>query len=373
MISALKQNFINYKGWKTKRRIVVFESDDWGSVRMPSKKVFEHFVNAGIPLNICPYNSFDSLESPKDFDDLFNVITNHKDQFGNLPIITGNIVVANPNFERILESDFSKYYYEPFIDTYLKNENTIDSYAHLKEGINNALFYPQFHGREHVNVSKWFRLLQNGDEVFRNAFDHGFWGIGPAIINYADKVNIQASYDAISEIELEFHRKSIEEGLKLFEQIFKFKSETFIANNFIWHPNLNQVLNENGVQGIQGMKYQLLPIFNGEKRQKIRHFVGEKNKLNQVYSVRNCSFEPSVIKSQYLVSQCLNEIANSFFWGRPAVISVHRLNFIGSIVPMNRENNLRLFNQLLKSMLIKWPDLEFMHSAQLANVLNELN
>jgi hypothetical protein len=39
--NLLAKHYINSRGWKTKRKIVVIESDDWGSIRMPSKSVVE--------------------------------------------------------------------------------------------------------------------------------------------------------------------------------------------------------------------------------------------------------------------------------------------------------------------------------------------
>ena len=39
--SLLTVHASNIPGWRTKRKIVVIESDDWGSIRMPSLKVFE--------------------------------------------------------------------------------------------------------------------------------------------------------------------------------------------------------------------------------------------------------------------------------------------------------------------------------------------
>jgi len=37
---ALRKNLVNIPGWRTNRKIVVIESDDWGSVRMPSREVY---------------------------------------------------------------------------------------------------------------------------------------------------------------------------------------------------------------------------------------------------------------------------------------------------------------------------------------------
>ena len=37
-------------GWRTNRKIIVIESDDWGTVRMPSLKAFERLEKAGLDL-----------------------------------------------------------------------------------------------------------------------------------------------------------------------------------------------------------------------------------------------------------------------------------------------------------------------------------
>ena len=42
--TAIASNLTNARGWKTKRKIVVFESDDWGMTRMPSKKIYDELL-----------------------------------------------------------------------------------------------------------------------------------------------------------------------------------------------------------------------------------------------------------------------------------------------------------------------------------------
>ncbi len=39
----LAKNYVNFRGWKTKRKIVVIESDDWGSIRMNNKDSILYF------------------------------------------------------------------------------------------------------------------------------------------------------------------------------------------------------------------------------------------------------------------------------------------------------------------------------------------
>ena len=56
MISVVKKNIVNIPGWRTNRKIVVFESDDWGSTRMRSKLDYEYFLKKGFEVDKCHYN-----------------------------------------------------------------------------------------------------------------------------------------------------------------------------------------------------------------------------------------------------------------------------------------------------------------------------
>ncbi len=366
---TLSQNLLNIPGWRTNRKIVVIESDDWGSVRMPSKEVYNSFIKAGIPLNKCPYNRFDSLASEKDLENLFSVLVKFKDYKGNHPIITANTVVANPDFEKISGSGFREYFYEPFTVTLKRYPEHANAIKYWKDGIAAGLFHPQFHGREHVNIILWLKLLREKHPIFLNAFENGFWGIGPSVVKLRENINIQATFDAQDISEIELHKTQIHEGLKLFYEIFWYKSKSFIANNFIWHTGLNTELIQNGVNTIQGMKYQLLPRLGKTNRSRIRHYVGEANSYKQVFLIRNCSFEPSENPHIDNVNSCLKQINNAFFWKKPAIISAHRVNFIGFIEPSNSERNLKLLELLLKAILLKWPDVEFITSDILGEII----
>ena len=47
---TITHNLLNIPGWRTKRHIVVIESDDWGSIRMPSKEVYKECTLAKRPI-----------------------------------------------------------------------------------------------------------------------------------------------------------------------------------------------------------------------------------------------------------------------------------------------------------------------------------
>src|SRR5690606_12744401 len=101
---TLGRNFHNMKGWSTERKIIVFESDDWGTIRMPSLKTQKYLLNKGLDINKCSFCQNDSLESDDDLTSLFDVLLSHKLRDGRYPVITANTIVANPDFEKIKES-----------------------------------------------------------------------------------------------------------------------------------------------------------------------------------------------------------------------------------------------------------------------------
>ena len=374
MLSNLKNrvraHLINYKGWSTKRKIVVFESDDWGAIRLPDiTKIEEYRKRYPYPKN--PYLKYDSLASEEDLNVLFSLISDCKDNFGNHPKLTFNTVVANPDFKKIKESGFKQYYYEPFTETLKRFSNHSQSFNLWKNAIDEKLMYPQFHGREHVNVPLWLEELRNGNQELLDAFDLGTWSVPE---NKSSIINLQASLDWIDERPKEYQEGYINEGLSLFEKIFGFKSITMIPNNFILGEQLHEVLKNNGIKVIQGMKYQKLPFGedNNQKRRIVGRFIGSENEQQIKYFVRNGQYEPTQMPANYdSVDGCLKEISNAFFWNKPAIINTHRLNYVGVYDQKTKDENIKNFRVLVKSIIKKWPNVEFMDSAELAYLMLE--
>lgn len=365
----IAQHLINRRGWSTGRKIVVIESDDWGSIRMPSVDAYSTLQKHRVPVDKSPYCRYDSLASEKDLELLFSTLRSHRDSYGNHPVITANCVVSNPDFERIDDSEFAGYFCEPISVTFQRYPEHHNCLKIWKEGSRERLFHPQSHGKEHLNSPHWLHLLRNGDAHFRLAFENRCWGLSSDL--YPErKRSVQASFDMEDLGDLEAQAVAVREGLRLFEEIFGYRSKSFIANNYIWSEELNGVLAECGVRYLQGMKYQKLPIYEGRKREMIRHFVGEKNGHGQYYLVRNCTFEPSIHPAEFdSVKDCMKGIATAFAWKRPAIICSHRINYVGFLNEENRDRGLEMLGNLLSSIVTRWPEVEFMTSDQLGEVI----
>ena len=94
-----------------------------------------------------------------------------------------------------------------------------------------------------------------------------------------------------------------------------------------------------------------------------------KNRFGQIYLTRNCFFEPSEKASFNWKDKCLKEIETAFRYKTPAIVSSHRVNYIGGLNVENRENGLRQLKQLLIQIKTHWPDVEFMSSDKLGALI----
>lgn len=368
----LRANITNSRGWRTNRKIVVFESDDWGSIRMPSKQIHKTLIDKGIKLDDQNGWFLDCLENRDDLDNLLSTISKYKDRVGNFPIFTFNTVMGNPDFEKIKDSGFKTFYHEHFFDSY-KRYHKQELQSTWEEGIETGLIQPQFHAREHLNVSLWLKDLRKGRTETREAFDHGFFGLLTKTSSIHQK-HYLAAYRAESPEELKYIKTVIKEGLNMFEETFGFRSKTFIACNYIWPEALETVLKQNGISLFQGQRGRFQPDpFKKGQGKIIRNFMGKKNSLDQTYTIRNVKFEPFEDHNKDWMNLSMKEIQTAFFWHKPAIISTHRINYVGGMNIKHRDRNLKTLDLLLKAILKKWPDVIFLSSDQLSLLINDNN
>jgi hypothetical protein len=358
----LKKHFINSRGQRSSKKVLVIESDDWGSIRIPNKEVQEYLAKESLIILTDPFSANDCLESADDYEVLFEVLKKHRDRLGNRPVLTANMVMTNPDFEKIKANQFQSFYFEPFektFEVYYPNQQTFEV---LKNGINQKLIYPQFHAREHLNATQWLKRLQSGDERFLRAFEVSCFAIND-LDKGNNRANLMASYDYQNEEELDFVKISIKEGLQLFEQTFGFTSKTTIAPCYVWNDNIEYILNQHGVGSLQSSYIQQKN--NKGKHLRVWQKMGCRNKLSQKYFVRNVLFEPALSRKINWVDKAMESIEIAFFWGKPAVLGSHRINYVAGLSDENRNNTLSQLDELLNRVLKKWPDIEFINSEQL--------
>jgi hypothetical protein len=236
-------------------------------------------------------------------------------------------------------------------------------------GIAKRMLWPQFHGREHLNPMEWLKVLNANVGQEKIGFEkRAILGIGNNL--YSKRSNeYMAAFEFDDENEMNQIHDITKKGLVLFEELFGFKSKSFVASCSIRSEKLDKVLSENGVLYHQLGQY-LEPIGQG-KYKLVNRFWGDTNQFGQIYWRRNATFEPSRNPTYDWVESCMAEIKIAFRWGKPAVINSHRVNYIGSIFEENRENGLRLLHNLIHAILKEWPETEFISSDQLGDFMIE--
>ena len=361
--TAIGRNLMNIPGFRTNRNIVVIESDDWGSIRMPSKESYAAFLDRGFNISESDYNRLDTLESNEDLLLLFEVLSRHKDSMGKHPIITANVVVGNPDFDKIRQYGFTEYFYEPVTETLKKYGASGKVEVLWKQGNDTGIFHPQFHGREHVNVVRWMDALKKKTPEIMFTFDHRTTFSGNGDYNFMEVLDYNTPDDMLK------MKESLATGLDLFESIFGYRSKSFIPPCYTWNSDVEEILHSKGVRYIQGLIVQLIPTGTFDIYRKKYHYLGKRNTLGQYYLIRNCFFEPSLSRISDPVGETLKRINMAFKWKKPAVICSHRINYMGSLDRRNRDTNLQLLDELIRQIVKTWPDTEFMTSDDLGDYI----
>lgn len=371
-IKGAIDTYLDLRSFKTDRKLVVIESDDWGSLRTKNKNFRQKLnaINSKISDDI--YVQYDSIATKEDLLALFEVLNSVRDINANPACLTANVCTANPDFDKIKTSNFQQFYYKPFTKTleeYSENTKLFDIW---KTGIESKVFMPQLHGREHVHALAWLSELRAGHQDLLKAFDLESWGIPYQAYLIQRRHNLQAALDVYNlEGEQKFQQNWILDSAQIFEKHFGFKPKSFIPPAYTWHSNINKTLDQCHIKSLQGIKLQYQPKSQKPGYTKKPHFTGENEKKNNlIYTTRNAFFEPDTAPDKDWVDIALSGVKLAFEKKQAAIIGSHRINFIGRIDEHHRDKNLFLLQKFLKQLVKHYPDIEFVDSADLAEILS---
>lgn len=339
---------------------------------MPSNQVRNDLLQMGVKLGNNNFIKFDTLASSEDLLLLFEVLSSVRDKNGRSGILSPFVNTTNANFEKIINSGFQEYSFEPFTET-LKKYHKGDVFSIWQQGIQENIFSPQYHGREHFNVPYLMRLLREGNRTLIEAFKRGVIHIPMSQIKTENLRSLAEAYFYDNKDDLEYLRGALIEGVEIFENIFGFAPKVFGPPNGIFNGELEEALSNTGIQSIVVNRSRIEPDGYGGLKNKIFLFkFGRMNKLNQIYHRRNAKFEP--FQQDYSRDRTLSEIRAALRMGKPAIISSHRINYVGSLEQEHRDFSLRELRAILKNVVEEWPQIEFVSSGELSQILkNSLN
>lgn len=371
MTDFKRKLFANLKniGWPvTNRKLIVFESDDWGSNRMPSIEVYNQLVKEGVlSPNPSHYDKYDTIARAKDLEFLFDTLCTVRDRNGSPAVISPFVNPSNPDFGKIRQSNFQNYYPERFdvtLDRLGEKENVMNLW---KQGISGNIFIPAFHGREHLNVPSWIQHLQKRNEKVVKSFNLNFYSVPlNSLPEFLDAFRPALYFS--KEEQIPQLVSSVYEGVNQMKELFGQSPKVFCPPNGISHPVFDKESANSGIELVMTNRLRSEPDGHGQLSKSFYSY-NSKNKWNQRFYYRNCMFEPTY--SRNAINICLMQIEASFRCFKPAIISTHRVNYIGSLEPKNREIGLNELQKLLKHIVKRWPDSEFISSNDLINIFQK--
>jgi len=361
-------NLKNIPGPSVRKKIVVIEADDYGGIRMPSLSVFQKMTAFGISLGNSRYNKLDTLEDKDDLEALFELLQSFKGGDGKPAVMSPFVNVANPDFEKMKANGYKEYVCEPFTQTLQKYGRSSGTMLLWKQGMEAGIFTPEFHGREHISVQPWLKMLQVGHPYLLFAADNGFVSVADIkdIPPHAQEFRPEFFFN--EEKQMAFLHRSIIEGVQLFEKLFGYTPTSFAPANSMFHPAFEETVFQNGVKFLVVAHKNPTPGRNGSLTFSNFTFRKKLNKSKLSFYIRNCAFEPTDMKYKS-IDITLKQIEAAFRWNKPAIISTHRVNFVGGLHKKNRDNGLGELKKLLSEIIKRWPDVEFKSTA---NMLTEL-
>lgn len=370
--NSAKLNAKNLVGWRTNRKIIVISVDDYGNVRVDSKEARKQMSKEGLKIHN-RFDAFDSLETKKDLEALFETLTSVKDSHGRHAVFSPFAVPCNINFEKMVETGFNEYHSELLPQTFKKlSQQQPYAYAGtwelLQEGISTGLMAPQFHGREHLNLKIFEeKLAQRDHEVLTALMNRSYSSISSSRYK---TISPMAAFEFWDFNENEHFNDIIRDGLEAFEKVYGYRSTHFNPPGGREHPIIHKALKENGI------KYLDTPLIKHEhqgkgKYKRVFNYTGKETELGQVYLVRNVVFEPTQSRDVDWVSFAMDQIEAAFRWNRPAIISSHRVNFCGHIDEENRTEGIQALKKLLAKIIDCWPEVEFMAANELGSLIDK--
>ena len=381
----------NVRGWTNKRKLVVFAVDDYGNVRLDSRQAREALNKAGFPAKN-RFDRFDTLETVQDLEALYEVLSSVEDRNGRNAVFSPYALPCNINFEAMLEQGYERnprYVPEELPVTFAKLEARYPkaysgAWALWKDGMEMGLMAPQCHGREHLNLAIFEERLKRGDaDLFHALRNRSYTGLS---VPAGRPFGYSAAFGCNSAEELRTLEGILENGLRAFKHVFGYASDCFTAPAQRFHPDLEPVLRRNGVKALDRpfMHVQQFPEEGRDNARSRREWntTGSLRASGLRTMVRNVVFEPSdgnykvtgsnadlVETASKSVERALVEIAAAFRMGKPAIISSHRVNFCGFAEERNRKIGLSGLRSLLRGILQRWPDVEFLSVAELTDLI----
>jgi len=313
-----------------KRPVLIIESDDWG---------------AG------------PVEQAATLKQISRLLEKFTDRDQHRPVMTLGMILAAADGEKTLSSGD---YHRQVISTHTHGPLL----KAIKSGVEAGVFSIQLHGMEHY----WPPALL-ASKTDKAVMD---WLGGAPQLPTEDLPSalqsrwVDASTLPSRRLDANAVRQAAQEEVNTFQQIFGTTPQVAVPPTFIWTEDVENAWAAAGVAVVvtPGCRYETRDDAGSPAGRGRPIYSGQLSQSNIVYLVRDEYFEPSL---GHTAPQALDRLSAKTHLGRPTLYETHRFNFLGSEEKKNRA--LEELERLLSMAIKQYPDLAFLSSIKLANIL----
>ena len=367
MITRLRQSLGRVKnGWVKKppanpglrfnRPLLLFQSDDWGRVGVRDSDGVEELRVAGINLGEKPYD-FYSLERAEDLQALSEVLRRHRDSVGCTPSIVMNFIMANVDFQGSLGARDGHISLKPLTEGLPGSWHRPQLFEAFRQGVSERLFFPALHGLSHFCEQAISRELKAGGQ--RAQFVTTLWQAQTPYIHWRmpwigyEYWDPEAAAHARF-LSLDDQRAVIRRAAEIFQTFFGAGALSACAPGYRANSDTRQAWFEAGVRVAQ----------NGPGGQSAPYL----DERGMLLTFRNVEMEPATTKCD--IADLMQQAERCFATQIPAVVSIHSINFHSTIRDF-RTPTLALLDEFLTAVEKKWPNVLYVHDADLFHIATE--
>lgn len=340
-------------GFSFSRPLVLLQSDDWGRVGVRDREGYEQLRAQGIYLGSNPYDLY-STETAEDVVAVRDLLGRHRDSTGRPACLVMNFILANVNFPKVVEGGFKEIHLKPLSQGLPGNwqRQRPGLFEAYRDGILDGLFYPALHGLTHFCSRAVERELLDSGE--RGTLLRDLWKAETPYIYWRMP---WVGYEYYDPVESEFLAPRMQEELVRkaaagFGEFFGTGPLSACAPGYRANQETRRAWAECGVRVAQnGSGPRLLPHMDS---------------FGLLNLYRAIDFEPA--HRDLSIEEYLRAVDHCLARGLPAIISVHSINFHSSLKDY-RGPTLKALDQLLTALELKYPDLLYVHDADLYEIV----
>ncbi len=390
MIGRWLQYAKNLPGWRSKEKYLLMSCDDFGAVRLADATAREYLVGKGLPMDLFPFDRYDTLESKEDLQALRETLLSVKDVEGKGAVMTGFGLAANIDFARMRSEGYAAFRNEPVSRTFERLGKS-DAWEMMQQMRRDGNLVMEFHGREHVHVGWLMRRLKEKNPQLLACMEVD--SLAGLEYGKTEGVDYTASFAYDTEEELPDLAGILWDGLQLFEKEWGDRPRHFTPPVMRYPRALDSLLLEAGIAYLdrsmqtqewdhQAKTFRKHWYFLNQRLKSDRRIPAEwdippdwgrfsNNKTKHLRAiVRNCFFEPMFNPNMDWVDHTMAHISAAFAVGKPANIAMHRMSFVGGISPAVRERGNHDLKEILRRVKQQWPEVRFVSTRALGGIMN---